>query len=93
MSAEPCRFNRELFCDALDVRHPRFSPADIRALWEHLKVRARVAWPLAEMTYGMLEFANQRLRRTLLEFRPRGVKSLVMMYSASAFPRAVSLTT
>jgi|CZKC01.1.fsa_nt_gi uncharacterized glyoxalase superfamily protein PhnB len=34
-----------------------FNPADVRALWEHLRDRAEVAWPVLEMLYGMLEFS------------------------------------
>ena len=34
-----------------------FNHADVRALWEHLRDRAEVAWPLQEMPYGLLEFA------------------------------------
>ena len=34
-----------------------FHPKDVKALWAHLKDRAKVEWELEEMPYGMLEFA------------------------------------
>jgi len=45
-----------------------FNPADVRALWEHLKDRADVAWQLEEMPYGMLEFALRDCNGYILSF-------------------------
>ena len=45
-----------------------FNPADVRALWAHLKDRAEVAWPLEEMPYGMLEFAIRDCNGYILSF-------------------------
>jgi uncharacterized glyoxalase superfamily protein PhnB len=45
-----------------------FNPADVRALWEQLKDRAEVAWPLEEMPYGMLEFAIRDCNGYILSF-------------------------
>ena len=45
-----------------------FNPADVRAVWEHVKDRAEVAWPLQEMPYGMLEFAIKDCNGYLLSF-------------------------
>jgi uncharacterized glyoxalase superfamily protein PhnB len=45
-----------------------FNPADVRALWAHLRERAEVAWPLKEMPYGMLESAIKDCNGYLLSF-------------------------
>jgi uncharacterized glyoxalase superfamily protein PhnB len=45
-----------------------FNPADVRALWNHLKDRAQVAWPLQEMPYGMMEFAIVDCNGYILSF-------------------------
>ena len=45
-----------------------FNPADVRAIWAHLKDRAPVEWELQEMPYGMLEFAIRDCNGYILSF-------------------------
>ena len=40
-----------------------FNPADVRALWAHLKDCAEVAWALKEMRYGNAGIRHPRLQR------------------------------
>ena len=45
-----------------------FNPRDVRALWEQLKERTKVEWPLEQMDYGMLEFAIRDCNGYILSF-------------------------
>jgi uncharacterized glyoxalase superfamily protein PhnB len=45
-----------------------FNPGDVRALSEHPKTRAELAWPLDEMPYGTLEFAIKDCNGYILSF-------------------------
>ena len=45
-----------------------FNPINVRALWEQLKGRVKVEWPLEQMDYGMLEFAIRDCNGYILSF-------------------------
>ena len=45
-----------------------FNPVNVRALWERLKGRVKVEWPLEQMDYGMLEFAIRDCNGYILSF-------------------------
>lgn len=45
-----------------------FNPADVKALWEHLKERVDVEWGLQTMEYGMVEFAIRDCNGYILSF-------------------------
>ncbi|MEM7372363.1 MAG: VOC family protein [Bacteroidota bacterium] len=45
-----------------------FYPEDVEALWEELKDKVTVEWPLQEFSYGMLEFGIRDCHGYLLSF-------------------------
>jgi uncharacterized glyoxalase superfamily protein PhnB len=70
-----------------------FNPADVRALWEHLRGSRGSRLAAAGNALRHAGIRNFRLQRIHPELRARGVKSPAMMYSASALPGIAPLAT